>query len=96
MQQPFWVGTEKIIDTVLSYSSFEDQAGKLRLVCRQFDASALHQLERKLDKIKVIGFMRDGEGCGNSWFKATVLRGWTDKCLTSKESVTDDALWYTV
>ena len=93
VQQPFWVGTEKIIDTVLSYSSFEDQAGKLRLVCRQFDASALHQLERKLDKIKVIGFMRDGEGCGNNWFKATVRRGWTDKCLTSKESAVDDALW---
>jgi hypothetical protein len=92
VQQPEWVNADKILDEITSYASFEDQAGKLRLVCRQFGASALRQLEAKLDKIKVIGFSREGE-CGDSWFKATVRRGWSDTCLTSKESAIDDALW---
>lgn len=91
-QQPEWVNVDKILDAIASYASFEDQAGKLRLVCRQFGASALRQLEAKLEKIKVIGFSNEGE-CGDSWFKATVQRGWSDKCLTSKESVVDDAIW---
>ena len=90
VQQPEWVQAEKILDAITSYASFEDQAGKLRLVCRQFDASSLRQLEAKLDKIKVIGFRRDGP---TSYFKATVQRGWSDTCLTSKESVVDDAIW---
>lgn len=95
-QQPDWVQVDKVLDTITSYAPFEDQAGKLRLVCRQFDASALRQIEAKLDKTKVIGFTRGGgEGCecGSSWFKATVRRGWSDTCLTSKESAIDDALW---
>ena len=95
-QQPGWVQANKVLDTITSYASFEDQAGKLRLVCRQFDASAMRQIEAKLDKTKVIGFRRGGgEGgeCCDSWFKATVRRGWSDTCLTSKESAIDDALW---
>ena len=92
VQQPEWVEADKILDVITSYASFEDQAGKLRLVCRQFDASSLRQLEAKLDKIKVIGFSREGE-FGDNWFKATVQRGWSDTCLTSKESVVDDAIW---
>eukprot|EP00984_Skeletonema_dohrnii_P027794 scaffold17464_cov80-Skeletonema_dohrnii-CCMP3373.AAC.2 len=91
VQMPEWVQSKKILSTVMSYASFEDQAGKLRLVCRQFDAAALHQLKDKLDETKVIGFSRDDEVC--SWFKANVRRGWTDNCLTSKESVIEDALW---
>lgn len=92
-QQPEWVRTEKILNTITSYVSFEVKVGKLRLVCRQFDAAVLRQLEDKLDEAKVIGFSRDGEGGGDSWFKATVRRGWSDNCLTSKESAIDDALW---
>ncbi len=92
VQQPEWVEADNILDVITSYASFEDQAGKLRLVCRQFDTSSLRQLEAKLDKIKVIGFSREGE-FGDNWFKATVRRGWSDTCLTSKESVVDDALW---
>jgi hypothetical protein len=64
----------------------------LRLVCCQFGASALRQLEAKLEKTKVIGFMRAAEW-PNCWFEVTVRRGWSDSCLTSKESVIDDALW---
>ena len=51
-QQPGWIQSDKVLDAITSYSSFEDQAGKLRLVCRQFDASALRQLEAKLNKTK--------------------------------------------
>ena len=92
-QQPDWVQADKVLDTITSYASFDDQAGKLRLVCRQFDASALRQIEAKLHKTKVIGFKRGGSGCGENWFKATVSRGWSDTCLTSKDSAIDDALW---
>ena len=94
-QQPEWVKTNEVLDAITSYASFEDQAGKLRLVCRQFDASALRQIEAKLDKTNVIGFCRGGGegGCYDSWFKATVRRGWSDTCLTSKESAIDDVLW---
>lgn len=88
--QPVWVHTDKILDRVTSFASFEDQAGKLRLVCRQFGASALRQLENKLDKTKVIGFDR-GE-CG-TFFKASVRHGWSEKSLTNEESTVDDALW---
>ena len=89
-QQPDWVQSDTIVDAITSYASFEDQAGKLRLVCSQFGASALRQLESKLDKTKVFGFYR-----GESWdfFKAQVRRGWSENCLTSKESAIDDALW---
>lgn len=38
-QQPEWLQDDKILDTITSYASFEDQAGKLRLVCRQFGFS---------------------------------------------------------
>ncbi|KAL7534627.1 hypothetical protein ACHAWF_004894 [Thalassiosira exigua] len=88
--QPDWVQTEKIIDAIISFASFEDQAGKLRLVCRHFGASALRSLERKLDETKVIGFQR-----GEMWdfFKAKVHLGWSDKILTSRESAIEDALW---
>ena len=90
-QQPKWVQADKVLDTITSYASFEDQAGKLRLVCRQFDASALRQIEAKLDKVKVIAFRRGA--LGECWFKATVRRGWSDTCLASKESAINDALW---
>jgi len=94
VQMPEWVKSEKILSTVMSFASFEDQAGKLRLVCRQFDAAALRQLEQKLDQTKVIGFNSSyGECGGKSMFKATVSRGWSDNCLTSNESAIDDALW---
>ena len=95
-QQPEWVQADKVLDAITSYASFEDQAGKLRLVCRQFDASALRQIEAKLVKTKVIAFRRGGgEGCEcyDSWFKATVRRGWSDTCLTSNDSAIDDVLW---
>lgn len=39
-QQPLWVQTQNILDRVASYCTFEEQAGALRLVSRQFDASA--------------------------------------------------------
>ena len=87
-QQPGWIQTEEILDRVLSYASFEDQVGKLRLVSRQFQASALRQLEQKLDKTKVIA--EDG-----GWFNATVRRGWSNNDLTSEEDAVDLALWYT-
>jgi len=93
VQMPEWVQSKKVLSTIMSFASFEDQAGKLRLVCRQFDAAALRQLEDKLDQTKVIGFNRGDEYGDDSWFKATVTRGWSDNCLTSKESAIDDALW---
>eukprot|EP00985_Skeletonema_marinoi_P005495 scaffold2385_cov81-Skeletonema_marinoi.AAC.3 len=92
VQMPEWVQSKKVLSTVMSFASFEDQAGKLRLVCRQFDAAVLRKLQDKLDETKVIGFSRECGG-GDSWFKATVRRGWTDICLTSKESAIEDALW---
>ena len=91
VEQPMWVQTEKILDLVISFASFELQAGRLRLVCRQFKDSAIRQLEAKLlDETKVIGFDRDYAG----WFKADVRRGWSDEQFgTDRGSVIDDALW---
>jgi len=92
-QQPDWV-QENIVDTITSYASFEDQAGKLRLVCRQFGKSALKQLKGKLEKQEVIGSYTIGQS-GNNFIKATVRSGWSETCLTSKESAVEDAIWLT-
>ena len=90
VQQPEWVQSEKIVDRITSYASFEDQAGKLRLVCRQFGSSALTQLEGKLEKTKVIGFDRGEWG---NMFKASVRWGWSESCVISKEDTIEDSLW---
>ena len=106
LRQPIWIPIEAILDRVISYASFEDQASKLRLVCRQFEASALKQLEVKLlDTVNLIGSYeaeyRIGRGRDSSppyaedtddWFKARIQRGWSDK-LTSQENTIEDALW---
>ena len=91
VEQPTWVQTKKILDLVISFASFELQAGCLRLVCRQFKDSAIRQLESKLlDETKVIGFDRDDTG----WCKADVRRGWSgEQFATNRGSVIDDALW---
>lgn len=89
-QQPDWVQHEKIIDVITSYASFEDQAGKLRLVCRQFGKSALKQLGSKFEKEEVI-YVSDGMHV--HFFKATIRNGWSEDCLTSKESAVEDAIW---
>ena len=91
VSQPNWVQIDRVTDSITSYASFEDQAGKLRLVCKAFGKSALKQIKEKLDKTKVIGFTKDCE-FGESWFKASVSSGWSDKCLTTKESTVSDAL----
>ena len=88
LQQPVWIDTDVILDKVLSYVSFGDQAGKLRLVCRQFGKSALRLLNKKLD-----GFVSRGSWIGGSSLKVQFYRGWSEQCLTSKESAADDALW---
>jgi hypothetical protein len=88
LQQPVWIDTDAILDKVLSYVSFGDQAGKLRLVCRQFGKSALRLLNKKLD-----GFVSRGSWIGGSSLKVQFYRGWSEQCLTSKESAADDALW---
>lgn len=97
VQQPEWVQDKKILDTITSFLCFEDQTGKLRLVCRQFGDSASRQLRAKLDKSKRIG--SNGEAYCAPYqaksFVATVRRGWSEDCLTSKESSIDDALWMT-
>lgn len=90
--QPAWVATDKVLDRVLSFASFEEQAGDLRLVCRKFKDSAMLQLRTKLlDKIKVIGFDRDESG----WFRADVRLGWSDdddRFAATRDSVVDEAL----
>jgi hypothetical protein len=95
VQQPEWVQDKKILDTITSFLCFEDQAGKLRLVCRQFGDSASRQLRAKLDKSKRIG--SNGESYFEPYqaksFVATVRQGWSEDWLTSKESSIDDALW---
>ena len=95
LTQPFWVATDKILDRVTSYASFEDQAGKLRLVCKKFESSALRQLRGKLDKVKVIGFHNDSSETGPSWFRVSARHGWSEECLTSEESAIEEALWFT-
>jgi len=90
-EQPLWVQTQNILDRVTSYCTFEEQAGVLRLVSRQFEASALRQLERKLlDETKVFGYSSHGWG---DYFKARVVRGRSNDHLNSKESAIDDAIW---
>lgn len=84
LQQPVWIDTDVILDKVLSYVSFGDQAGKLRLVCRQFGESALRLLNTKLD-----GFVKGSREFGGARFS----RGWSTQHLTSKESAADDAIW---
>ena len=95
VQQPEWVQDKKILDTITSFLCFEDQAGKLRLVCRQFGDSASRQLRAKLEKSKRIGSSGEAycEPYQTKSFVATVRRGWSEDCLTSKESSIDDALW---
>ena len=89
VQQPDWI-QDTIVDTITSYASFEDQAGKLRLVCRQFGNSALKQVGSKLEKEELICFSGSFP-----WYiyKATIRNGWSEDCLTSKESAVEDALW---
>jgi len=89
-QQPDWIQCERIVDTITSYASFEDQAGKLRLVCRQFCDSALKQVGSKLEKEELICFSGSFP-----WYihKATFRNGWSEVCLTSKESAVEDAIW---
>ena len=56
LQQPTWMCTANILDNIVSYASFEDQTGNLRLVCCQFEASAMKLLEHKLlDQVNEIG-----------------------------------------
>ena len=92
LEQPLWVKDKKIVDTIISFLPFKEQAGMLRLVCRPFKDSAIRQLEIKLlDEIKVIGFDRYESG---GWFKAQVRRGWSDDPFaTTEDSVIDDAFW---
>ena len=80
-QQPIWVQNEKVLGRVISYAPFEDQAGDLRLVCKQFEQVSLSHLRMKLDKNKTIG---DG---------FSLHRGWTNTHLTSNTSAIEDALW---
>ncbi len=95
VQQPEWVQDKKILDNITSFLCFEDQAGKLRLVCRQLGDSASRQLRAKLDTSKRIGSNGEAycEPCQSKSFVATVRRGWSEDCLTSKEGSIDDALW---
>lgn len=99
--------TTNILDNIVSYTLFEDQTGNLRLVCSQFEASAMKLLEHKLlDQVNEIGRYkaeyRTGHGLGTSppykedtddWFKARIQRGWSNIHLTSKESSIEDVLW---
>lgn len=94
LTQPSWVDTDKVLDRITSFASFEDQAGMLRLVCRKFEASALRQLEEKLEKTKVIGYQNSSNEGGPCWFKVSVRNGWSDDCLANEEGVIDDALWF--
>ena len=89
-QQPDWIQHERVVDTITSYASFEDQAGDLRLVCRQFGKSALKQLRTKLDKTEQICV---SGGMHTDFFKATIRNGWSEACLTSKERAVEDAIW---
>ena len=86
-QQPLWVQNEAVLDRVISYASFEDQVGKLRLVCHQFQDASLRQLYNKLNNMNTI-IVDDGYR-----FKASIHRSWTESHLTSKESAIDDAVW---
>jgi hypothetical protein len=90
-EQPEWVQTDKIIDTIMSFVSYEDLASTLRIVCRNFRLSALRQIQAKLFQNKVIGFMKC-DSYGETSFRATVRRGWSDD-FESKEGVVEDALW---
>jgi hypothetical protein len=42
-QQPTWVTDNKVLDSILSFESFQRQTGALREVCRQFKDSAMRQ-----------------------------------------------------
>ncbi len=88
-EQPEWVQTDKIIDTITSFVSYEDQASMMRLVCRNFRLSALRQIKSKLFQNKVIGFMKL-DYYGEISFKATVRRGWSDGF--ERKGVIEDAL----
>lgn len=90
-EQPEWVQTDKIIDTIISFVSFDDQASKIRLVCRNFRLSALRQIQAKLFRNKLIGFM-ESDSYGENLFRATVRRGLSHD-FESKEGVIEDALW---
>lgn len=80
-----------ILANILAFLPFEQQAGALRLVNRQFKAAAQSLLEEKFfDKVKVIGY-DNFEGSG--WFRADVRRGsWSNDNCTSLESCIAEAL----
>lgn len=85
-EQPHWLQSRTIVDAIVQYSPFEDQAGKLRLVSQSFLHSSLRQLKRKIEDIRVIGSNDDVS------FKATVRQGWSEEQLLSKEDVIEDTL----
>ena len=89
-EQPTWMCSDNIVNNIISYASFEDQAGSLSLVCHKLRSSALGQLSKKLERRGVLAY--GGSECGG-WHKVEVQRGWSDTFLTDRESTVDGALW---
>ena len=90
-EQPEWVQMDKIIDTITSFASHNDQVSKIRLVCRNFRLSALRQIQAKVFQNELIGF-EQSVFYGETLFRATARRGWSDD-FESKEGAIEDALW---
>ena len=84
--QPLWLQSRAIVDAIVQYFPFEDQAGKLRLISQAFLHSSMRQLRTKIEDIRVIG------SSDSVSFIATVRQGWSEKHLSSEEDVVEDAL----
>ena len=89
-EQPTWMCSDSVVDNIISYASFEDQAGSLSLVCRKLRSSALGQLSKKLEHTGVLAY---GGSEFGGWHKVEVQRGWCGTFLTDKERTVDGALW---